>query len=60
MSTHSNATAKEAKKAKKGGRGPDAPRLPRVTSLVSRQPSLRRCVFWFLLAVLTSIALGVP
>jgi hypothetical protein len=25
-----------------------------------RPPSLRRCVLWFLLAVLTSIALGVP
>jgi hypothetical protein len=56
MRTHSNATAKEAKKAKKGGRGSTAPRLPGVTSLVSRPPSLQHCVFWFLLAVLSSFA----
>ncbi len=66
MSTTNRTTAKEAKKGKKGGGVPALLRLPGVTSLLSLPPHgctrarARRCLLWFALAALTSIATGVP
>lgn len=66
ISTHCREGANEAKKGKKGGGVPALLRLPWVTSLLSLPPHgcsrvrARRCLLWFALAALTSIAMGVP